>query len=877
MSSFKLYLVAPNGIYTLANYSQKSADCNTFNEKIELSMDDSSLTFSMLKYNYINGVKEENPLATYLLYGSKIKLELNNDNKSYVFNINKIAYTFSPNNLQITYTAIDSFQYELSKEGVGYSVSDDTDSIGYIGAQTIDAWAKKIIKDNNITWNYIGIEEANKSLLSRISDYDTNNADSTWNRTVSFTCSSSTAYAALKQLASDNEYYIDIDYSSHCFSFLPRKNPYFKGFYFNPLLNMQTFDLNGSSENLITVADVTGPEDQDGQEITLVPDLSPITNFINSDKWETSKFSTNLYKNLGYDVSDTFNYLTNNIPWLENKLIDISFFEDSDLISKTQLLDIKNILYNNLRIINGHLILATKTYLTTYEKNYTELTDLQSAIDSINAKLDGYIEDYCATNNPEISLVSGWQLDISDFHDNIPSNLVTTLKLGLVDFDDFADKYIGTLNTSYSTLVNYIYKFEQFALTAHTNTWTSNSVVFSADTNLEFYLKYNMYDDAPTEVVQECARIATSLSGYWTLAYNAACVLGIFLPSSWDYSSLSRSETGVPYLPSANSSFSPLRLTFCENNAYTLGGYYTLSNTTNKYENFNPIFLPNVASWIKTNVPYFSWKVTLNSKTEYQSSLYQLYSNLETNAESQKKIWTDGIHSYDVYHIPYYYGVYSQSSEYYNRLYCMPVQGYTDESYYDTNNYSWQTYANMLSTISGTSVNFSTSDDFYNILQGNCSSYNCAFNFQSQDDYYNYLNEHNQIWKNLYTDYPAIFREGNFSTNSVSDAKELYKSAKSYLDSVSNPEYTYSISVMDTHNITKNKTLSILLGDQIKIDMSEDIYGKNILNKAMKEPLYVTSISKDLRSDGDISLEVSVTKATDIMLTRFAKILNFGR
>lgn len=67
------------------------------------------------------------------------------------------------------------------------------------------------------------------------------------------------------------------------------------------------------------------------------------------------------------------------------------------------------------------------------------------------------------------------------------------------------------------------------------------------------------------------------------------------------------------------------------------------------------------------------------------------------------------------------------------------------------------------------------------------------------------------------------------------------------------------------------------LGDQIAIDYQENAYRNDTLYQALSEPLYLTGISHSLRSDGDYRFSVVTSKATDIMLKRFARILNFGR
>lgn len=416
MAQFSISLINKHGTTVLTDYDTlagKTAGL-TFDERLNLNIDGSTLDFSMLKYLYEGSHKVVNTPTVSITYGSIIKC-LHNGHR-YDFAVTDINYQFLAENLQLNFSAQDYFQFETSKLGIGYSVSGDTTDPSYFGAQPIDAWAYKIIQDNNLRWGYIPINQANQDWINtaltaqqrndtfvtddnglnywdRIWDDSTMNqkVEYTLNQWVSFECSESSAYNALKQLAADNGLMIMVDYAAHNFWFVPKHNIIFHGYYFNPNNNLQQFSVRGSAQNLITVLNVTGPKDVNNHEITLVPHLpTQVVNWIASSDWDRSIYYSGLYTPHTSDI--TFLRESAYTPWLENKLIDISFFQDNHLLLDAEVAQIQNILYNKLRRINGHLLVEQNTYLTQYGKDFTNFNQKIIDGEGISASLYGDID-----------------------------------------------------------------------------------------------------------------------------------------------------------------------------------------------------------------------------------------------------------------------------------------------------------------------------------------------------------------------------------------------------------------------------------------------------------------------------------------------------
>lgn len=400
MAEFSLTLTNKRGSTVLTKYDILTHETVglTFDENLNLNIEGPTLSFAMLKYLYEGSRKVVNTAALSINYGSIVQLVVND--YRYDFAITGIDYQFMPENLQLNFNSLNLFQFENQQVGIGYTITADTTDPQYLGAQPIDWWVNKILDENNVGWEYIDIDTANREILNNLNTNelneirtDTSNEEawlavektkySTLNAVVSFECSNSNVYNALKLLADNNDLFIVVDYSARNFWFAPKQNPIFNGYYFNPYNNLQNFSLRGKGDNLITVLNIVGPHDLNDQEITLVPSFPDgILQFIESDKWNISVFSPDLY--VQYTSDPTFLTQASTVPWLENKLINIDFFTNSFLLP-TERQDIQDLLYNDLRIVNGTMIVNEQGYLKQYEEDYMSINQDKIDLERVQA------------------------------------------------------------------------------------------------------------------------------------------------------------------------------------------------------------------------------------------------------------------------------------------------------------------------------------------------------------------------------------------------------------------------------------------------------------------------------------------------------------
>ena len=91
-----------------------------------------------------------------------------------------------------------------------------------------------------------------------------------------------------------------------------------------------------------------------------------------------------LYDNFT-DEDRKFAKAADKCPWLENKIIDLSYFKKAGIISSAEYRDLLNLLYNKLRIINGRLLCYSKAYYTALHNKTQILAEITNDFDSLGA------------------------------------------------------------------------------------------------------------------------------------------------------------------------------------------------------------------------------------------------------------------------------------------------------------------------------------------------------------------------------------------------------------------------------------------------------------------------------------------------------------
>ena len=104
--------------------------------------------------------------------------------------------------------------------------------------------------------------------------------------------------------------------------------------------------------------------------------------------------SAKIYMRWFRDVSDEelkFASIADQCPWLENKLIDFSYFSQHELITPNDESLLKDTINNNLRKVNGQLMQYTKSYYDALHSRTKDIAELTNSLDLLGAEMEASI------------------------------------------------------------------------------------------------------------------------------------------------------------------------------------------------------------------------------------------------------------------------------------------------------------------------------------------------------------------------------------------------------------------------------------------------------------------------------------------------------
>lgn len=162
---------------------------------------------------------------------------------------------------------------------------------------------------------------------------------------------------------------------------------------------------------------------------------------------------------LGHVVSEEeklFAEAADRCPWLENKLIDFSYFKQQNLLSAKEYRNLLNLVLNDLRIINGQLMCYTSAYYNALRQKTRILADIVNNFDSLGAACQADIVDPSET----LGSVSNYQYFNSAYKQIYATSAQNATPIyGYKDIlKDYFNKYV---NANQRFLKN-IYEFEKF-------------------------------------------------------------------------------------------------------------------------------------------------------------------------------------------------------------------------------------------------------------------------------------------------------------------------------------------------------------------------------------------------------------------------------
>lgn len=145
-------------------------------------------------------------------------------------------------------------------------------------------------------------------------------------------------------------------------------------------------------------------------------------------------------------------------PWLENKLIDFSYFYNNGILTKSEYNNLFKILQDELRIQNGLLLLYSKQYYESLHQKTQKLANIINDLDSLGASfhsdvinsfaVDGSVKDYSYFKNAYNSIISNY--------------FKSPKTIDILNYDEIMTDCFNKYFKAQQKFLKNIYQFKQF-------------------------------------------------------------------------------------------------------------------------------------------------------------------------------------------------------------------------------------------------------------------------------------------------------------------------------------------------------------------------------------------------------------------------------
>lgn len=355
----------------------------------------------------------------------------------------------------------------------------------------------------------------------------------------------------------------------------------------------------------------------------------------------------------------------------------------------------------------------------------------------------------------------------------------------------------------------------------------------SNPTNGDFWYAYANRTTTEQNLIpfyEHSALIESTLQQYWNEAYSSGLLCDICVPPEWRI----REDRNINY-------FDVVQL-----------------NETTGHVELNPVFVPDVTKGIENRYTIM-WRGAIPI---VENSEIIPYSELSVAVQSE----VDDMMKF------------CDTSVSVENLYFSKI---ADSVCYYSQKSGGQSWQDFITTATGVTVNG------YGGWNGTAISYlTSRFLDAGVTEYEKLLQQRDDVWRDLFEEYPFLFLEGNYTDASSTTSKELVQMAIYAFEDQKYPEKSYSISLidlvkdvesLDTEDSTFNQTYysgpEIRIGQGIKISTEDYTKDKDDVYEALSQLLFITDITRSLRDDGDCQLTVNTIKYQDKLIRRLAKLI----
>ena len=144
-------------------------------------------------------------------------------------------------------------------------------------------------------------------------------------------------------------------------------------------------------------------------------------------------------------------------PWLENKLIDFTYFLNHNIINIEEYEVLLNTIKNELRIVNGQIIYYNKAYQEALQEKTTILSTLLSQLETLNATMYAEIVDKY-TRNGKIDSISYFD----QVYNGVQTKLNEYTNSPILDREDIMSEYAKNCFDSQQAFLKNMYNFYDY-------------------------------------------------------------------------------------------------------------------------------------------------------------------------------------------------------------------------------------------------------------------------------------------------------------------------------------------------------------------------------------------------------------------------------
>lgn len=416
------------------------------------------------------------------------------------------------------------------------------------------------------------------------------------------------------------------------------------------------------------------------------------------------------------------------------------------------------------------------------------------------------------------------------------------------DILDFSDREYDDLGVLQKDFVLYDAQGIQYKSTIIVNEVKQESL--SNISNGTFWYRYHTRLDIPT-LFEYAASIETQLQTYWDQAYTASKYCKYFLPKSW------QPQTG----DTINAFAKNIIIAKVNIDDQTIIDNVTLSNE----------YLPEVEIYVNDTFETFKYKHYLTKFTwRYNPTNNYTWTQMSENEDIIQQQTDNYVKASSVPILQNNKAVLDIMTHLNTKLSDWEVidNGYT-VYYYQIGEKSGMLWKELAFNINNSSI-FEHFDGLYGMMYYLLSQnyIDCII-----QEYEKIKQQKANIWNQIYTEYPFLMLEDNYSYSLATTSSELLKMAQLIFKGKKQPEKNYNIAIIDTYSLIDYHGQELKPGQGIQIN-ANDYYDENDdIYNALSQYLFITDVSYDLRKDMNVNITVNNIKYQEKLLQSLVKLI----